>query len=762
MNGWSIITDAMKHLFPCVLFFLFLLPVLQAATVEELKSAIDKINAEPFTGAATEYIPFAQKQGDALIAAADELLTIPGLSEEDRKYAVETKYWGIALRFGNHRSSMYKELGSFVDSFQSFPECRSLYKILKGSQSDVERDDIYYLEGAEAVKAFDRYVDAYLPFFEKYCQEEDRRQQVSITITYAGLLDPDSSAGLVARTIEKLMPVINEQEKSKEFMTKALTKGIRGTLRRVQMPGKEMQFKAVGTDNKVIDVHDFKGKTVVIGFGLTAQKDMTPLFTKLHNTLPQKDFALIEYDTSYSPSEVIRKTAEDAGIPWIITTRRGGEDKNLDEYNDYYGNFSALFLVGSDGQVIRTWEHSERCYGFWDDLQKLFPVQAEQIKEIGAEFDRLDAEQKAKRAQRQKEFEGEGGITNELLRQFQSMKSADNDLNNCHKKTVMSLLDVVLANPDLPPKQRHNVFSNKVSILFLDAAVKCQNDVNVKPADAFAELEPLLKEWEEWTKQQHLPDEYSSGMVNIKFNMLTVWLNSLRKSSEKLAIAEELGRRFMALAETLAPDANQYVGGEFTHFLWQFLGKLEEIKPDGAERTIAFINQVIPIFEKSKNLELQEYVQDLRNWKRRLSLTGKEFEFECVLLDGKKVNVKDFRGKVVLIDFWATTCGPCIRSFPKMKVQYENYKDKGFEMIAIGGDADVEKLKAFQAKNNYPWFNASQRLSMDAGLKDYWKYYSILGVPWTFIIDRRGNVAYIQCGSDEETLNAALEKVFAE
>jgi peroxiredoxin len=96
-----------------------------------------------------------------------------------------------------------------------------------------------------------------------------------------------------------------------------------------------------------------------------------------------------------------------------------------------------------------------------------------------------------------------------------------------------------------------------------------------------------------------------------------------------------------------------------------------------------------------------------------------------------------------------------------MKTLYEKYQSKGYEMIALGGDRDVEILKAFQAKTNYPWLVGSSVLSEEQGLKDYGKHYGLYAEPTTFIIDRNGTAVFMQVGRDDKKLDAALEKLFA-
>jgi len=212
------------------------------------------------------------------------------------------------------------------------------------------------------------------------------------------------------------------------------------------------------------------------------------------------------------------------------------------------------------------------------------------------------------------------------------------------------------------------------------------------------------------------------------------------------------------------PNIGQTHGGyNIRFFVMFFQENLEEIDTKHSTQLLAtFLGQVVPIFEASSDLETQQYARQLSGAERRSSLIGKELEFECVLIDGKTINVKDLRGKVVLVNFWATTCGPCRAEFPNMKKLHEKYKPLGYEMIAYSCGDDDETLMAYVEKEQHPWLVGSLLMSTRNGVKDYNEFYGIRGIPTTFLLDRNGLVRFMMVGADDETLNREVDKLFAE
>ncbi len=141
---------------------------------------------------------------------------------------------------------------------------------------------------------------------------------------------------------------------------------------------------------------------------------------------------------------------------------------------------------------------------------------------------------------------------------------------------------------------------------------------------------------------------------------------------------------------------------------------------------------------------------------RRLKLLQSPMPLEGRLLDGSKLNWAAYRGKVVLVDFWATWCKPCMAEIANIKENYAKYHDRGFEVVGISLDTmPREQLAAFVLKEQIPWAicrDADSPLSMAA-------YYGIRGIPALFLVGRDGKVASLDARG--ANLGPEIEKALA-
>ncbi len=143
---------------------------------------------------------------------------------------------------------------------------------------------------------------------------------------------------------------------------------------------------------------------------------------------------------------------------------------------------------------------------------------------------------------------------------------------------------------------------------------------------------------------------------------------------------------------------------------------------------------------------------------RRALADGTKFpDFAEKDLQGNPLSVAKYKGKLVLVDFWATWCGPCVGELPNVIKAYNKYHADGFEIIGISLDMDEQKLKSFLKTKEIPW---AQYFDGKGWQNKLAAKYGIQSVPATFLLDGEGKII----GQDlrGEALEEALAKAMTD
>lgn len=132
-------------------------------------------------------------------------------------------------------------------------------------------------------------------------------------------------------------------------------------------------------------------------------------------------------------------------------------------------------------------------------------------------------------------------------------------------------------------------------------------------------------------------------------------------------------------------------------------------------------------------------------------------DFTAKNLDGMEVKLSDFKGKVVLVNFWAVWCGPCQMEVPELVELYGTYRDKGFVVLGVSDPSDLKEIKSFvqEHKMSYP-------IVVDQGPVS--EEYSVVGFPTSFLIDREGKIVAKYPGYSpnlRKRLEAEIQKIIS-
>lgn len=184
--------------------------------------------------------------------------------------------------------------------------------------------------------------------------------------------------------------------------------------------------------------------------------------------------------------------------------------------------------------------------------------------------------------------------------------------------------------------------------------------------------------------------------------------------------------------------------------VWQMLSEVAHQYPPEKAR---------PLLKEIVDGNAPSQVKDeARATLKKFDMVGKPLSLKFTALDGREVDLEKFKGKVVLIDFWATWCRPCIVELPNVLKTYEKLHSKGLEIIGISLDReqDKTKLEEFISQNKMTW---PQYFDGKFWQNKFAVEFEIHRIPTMWLVDKKGNLRDLNARADLET---KVEKLLAE
>ncbi len=165
--------------------------------------------------------------------------------------------------------------------------------------------------------------------------------------------------------------------------------------------------------------------------------------------------------------------------------------------------------------------------------------------------------------------------------------------------------------------------------------------------------------------------------------------------------------------------------------------------------------QFAPVL-KDIRTQVEKSIAQAKNW-AAIREGNQAPDFTTKALDGSPVELEKLRGKVVVLDFWATWCGPCRVLTPKMKELYEQNKDKAFAMIGISADNSLDELKDYLKEQEIEW---PQVYEGEGGTTTVLYKYGISKFPTLVVVDKKGTIRGVDVHPPQ--LNELVEKLLKE
>jgi thiol-disulfide isomerase/thioredoxin len=203
-----------------------------------------------------------------------------------------------------------------------------------------------------------------------------------------------------------------------------------------------------------------------------------------------------------------------------------------------------------------------------------------------------------------------------------------------------------------------------------------------------------------------------------------------------------------ASADFLQKYSDHPLAGELKSIQMQVLD--EDPTPQGTE--------MLKKFAAGDDARLAEAAKAILEKKQKLAdLKSKPVDLKFTAADGQPVDLANLRGKVVLVDFWASWCGPCMMEMPNVVSTYGKLHEKGFEILGISLDQDKDAMEAALKKQSMTWMQYFDGGGWDNKIA---KSFGIQSIPAAWLVDKKGMLRETNLRGEE--LGAAVEKLLAE
>jgi len=480
---------------------------------------------------------------------------------------------------------------------------------------------------------------------------------------------------------------------------------LEGIIRRLELPGKKLELAGKLLDGTPFDWSSYHGKVVLVDFWATDCEECileTPNLARHYRMYRDKGFEIVGVNMNRDAEEV-KRLAKEAGITWPSLFETHSEEERWAHPvadNLSIDGLPQLVLVDKEGVVVH--------------MNARGPALGEQLRTLLGEPAAPEDDGKTVAIP-------DGSVTEifafveQQIQAIPQPKTREEQQQN--RSTVRGLLtsaiEKILAGQPTAD-QAGEVIQMKILSLRLSDVAETEGE---------RQLVEFLKRLAE---HPHRPVVAAATEIQL-LRALDSWDTST--SAERA----EVVHKYVEAAKESGPVMSHVA----------VLGKLASISSLTGDEKLAAqaVSGILPLFADRSTPQIEKAGQILDGTLRRLNLPGTKLELEGTFMDGTKLNWESYRGKVVLLDFWASWCGPCREEIPNIVRNLDAYGSKGFAVIGVCVDDDRSAAEAYIKQAGVRWPSLYGATPSEVGFDHPIAVkYGLTSIPVAILIDREGKV----------------------
>lgn len=325
----------------------------------------------------------------------------------------------------------------------------------------------------------------------------------------------------------------------------------------------------------------------------------------------------------------------------------------------------------------------------------------------------------------------------------------------------LRVVDSAIVKPDFTFSMKGNVDKVQKMALSYDKDKKKEIIVAGEPLEiTFTEV---TKEWKgkpttsvnvvcKGGEEQEWLEKGASLKTMISFMQLGKMMAASKVDYNDPVAVDSVKRMIQVLDSSLTRTVQNYMDSTRNNYASTYFFESYLMDNYSFEEVEGFYNRLTDrVKQSAPGIELKKKIDEMGT----VSVGGIAPNFKAMTPDGKEFSLYDLRGHVVLLDFWASWCGPCMAEMPNVKEIYKKYHDKGLEILGVSLDSKKELWVNAIEKNELTWYHVSTLNKFDCPIAGLFR---VTGIPRMYILDKDGKIIAQDLRGEE--LAKKMEELF--